>query len=116
MYKYEARRSPDEPEKGHKRGGKPEEGETDDKEGCVQEFLGDDVVADLDGFCGACCACAGVGWGERRDESDGQIVRWVRGDAPNLFIAANPPNRNPSAMSRSGLVMLSSQTGEGGGR
>ena len=90
----ETRRGAYEPEKYHEWGGEPEEGEADDEEGRVEEFLGDDVGADLDGFRGSCVRMSGAG------KEDGGA------DAPNLFIAANPPKRNPRAMSRSGLVML----------
>ena len=54
MCENETRRGADEPEKDHEWGGEPEEGEADDEEGCVEEFLGDEVGADLDWFRGAC--------------------------------------------------------------
>lgn len=54
MCENETRRCADEPEKDHEWRGDVEEGETDDEEGCVEEFLSDDPGANLDGFRGAC--------------------------------------------------------------
>ena len=64
----ETRRGAYEPEKYHEWGGEPEEGEADDEEGRVEEFLGDDVGANLDGFRGSCVRMSGAGkeYGEGR--------------------------------------------------
>lgn len=46
----ETRRGADEPEKGHDGGGEVEEGKTDNEEGGVERFLGDDGITELNGF------------------------------------------------------------------